>query len=73
MFISLASSMHQFEMLKYIHYGCFLRDAHFTVPTFEFNFEVKLPLPNKGRFIVKRDRIGRIVKTIVPPTTITVL
>jgi len=42
------------------------RDAHFTVPTFDFFFKVALPKANKERLIIERDFMGRILHSQVP-------
>ena len=39
------------------------RDAHFTVPTFDFYFKVLIPEPNKDREILERDSRGRILSS----------
>ncbi len=49
-------------------------DAHFTVPTynfqnhlmnFDFDFKVNIPKPNKERSITERDSLGRILRSRV--------
>ena len=61
-------------MLKYIHEFTQSRDAHFTVPTynfmnhfmnFDFIFKVSIPEPNKDRMIVERGARGRIMKSCI--------
>ena len=41
--------------------GYFAWDAHFTIPTLDFIFKIKIPEPNKGRLILERDNFGRII------------
>ena len=41
------------------------RDLLFTNPTFDFYFKVVLPKPRKEKEIIKRDQLGRIVRTII--------
>ena len=47
-----------------------MRDAHFTVSTFDFYFRVVLPKANKERLIIERDCLGRIVASKVPEVEI---
>ncbi len=42
------------------------RDKSYTAPTLEFKFDFKLPEPRKMRIIARRDRLGRIIKSIPP-------
>jgi len=42
------------------------RGVKYTVPLLEFEFIFELPKLRKERFIVARDKLGRIVKTKVP-------
>jgi len=51
-------------------YESFCRDAHFTVPTFDFFFKVVLPKANKERLIMERDYLGRILSSKVPDSPI---
>ncbi|MFC1727567.1 hypothetical protein ACFL0Y_03520, partial [Patescibacteria group bacterium] len=41
-------------------------DSLFAVPTFDFFFKVAIPKSRKGREIIKRDYLGRIVAAKVP-------
>jgi len=52
--------------IKFLLYKIISRDAHFTVPTYDFFFKVNLPKANKERLIIKRDYLGRIVSSRVP-------
>ena len=57
-------------MLKYSHVTAFVWDTHFTVPTFDFWFKFKIPEPNKDRLIVRRNKLGQIVQTLVTKNSI---
>jgi len=48
-------------------------DSLSAVPTFDFFFKVNVPKPRKGREIVERDGLGRIVSARVFDTKITYL
>lgn len=59
-------------MIKLIHDFFFMRDTHFTLPTynsersrmnFEFFFKFPIPKANKERIITERDGLGRIVSS----------
>jgi hypothetical protein len=52
-------------MIKYDNCGVKNWDAHFTVPTFDFYFKVAIPRAQKGRVIVQRDSLGRILSSQV--------
>jgi len=52
-------------MLKYNYVTAFVRDAHFTVPTFDIYFKVAIPKANKERIILERDKLGRIIHSKV--------
>jgi len=58
-------------MLKFIHVILKGWDAYFTIPTFDFNFWVKLPKANKERLIIERNELGQIVYSKVPELPIT--
>jgi len=47
-------------------YGSERRDSLFVVPTFDFNFWLKLPKAKKERLIIERNQLGQIVKSKVP-------
>ena len=49
-----------------VGYKSISRDTRFVIPTFEFNFRVKLPKANKERLILQRNKLGQIVKSKVP-------
>ena len=53
-------------LLQYTYEFTRSRDAHFTVPTFDFYFKVVLPRARKEREILERDNLGRIVASKVP-------
>jgi len=53
-------------LLQYTYEFTRSRDAHFTVPTFDFYFKVVLPKANKGRLIIERNKLGQIVNSKVP-------
>lgn len=53
-------------MLEYFYVSLKSRDAHFTVPQFEFIFKVAIPKANKERLIMERDMMGRILSSKVP-------
>ena len=46
------------------------RDARFTVPLLEFQFQFVLPKLRKERFIALRDSLGRIIKSQAPELAI---
>jgi hypothetical protein len=54
-------------MIKYLHES-FCRDAHITIPTFDFSFKINIPTPNKARIILERDKTGKIVSSETPET-----
>jgi len=50
-------------MLEYPHES-FCGDSLFTVPTFEIYFKFPIPKANKERLILRRNKLGQIVKSV---------
>jgi hypothetical protein len=59
-----------FVRVKLPYYVFISRDSLFAVPTFDFNFFIKLPKANKERLIIERNELGQIVHSKVPEIVI---